>query len=351
MAKKNDGPEQPVTGDEQVAAAPPAKAAGAPAKKGAAKTPSDTPEIRALQIRFNFYKWFLGTFLIGAFTTVTTFILKEYEFKLKTRQAESTYLKPYLDNYMKLFGKNLLGYDRAADMAKFLSCSVVDKDYKQGWNDLFEYCQKRTTELKAKNDSITRDSIENSKKIMILNTQAQKINAATGNPSPKAEAQLRHIQDSLTSLRKEQASLVAEKTGNLNKIDPQLTNQAVTAQGTHVVPNPVPPITAPATDNYVSISDTSKFISKNYAQTFGKVFQIGVNSVSPGKETCNITLYSLENGKFKVFKDDVDLDLLSQTSYYSPDRQYRFDVQVVKMYSYRLRNYATFHVIVSKKAS
>src|SRR5665213_4049681 len=83
---------------------------------------------KTLQAKYNFWKWFLGTFAIGAFTAITTFIIKEYQLKLETRKAESVYLSPYLKSYMELFSNNKLGYDRGSDMAKFLSCTVVDPD-------------------------------------------------------------------------------------------------------------------------------------------------------------------------------------------------------------------------------
>ena len=58
----------------------------------------------------------------------------------------------------------------------------------------------------------------------------------------------------------------------------------------------------------------------------------------------------MENDKPKVFKEDVDLDLHQKATFYSFDRQYRFWIQVTSMYMQSLRNYATFRVIVSKKA-
>jgi hypothetical protein len=43
-------------------------------------------------------------------------------------------------SYLDLIDSNELKYNRCAEMCKFLSLTVIDKEYKAGWDSLYHYC-------------------------------------------------------------------------------------------------------------------------------------------------------------------------------------------------------------------
>jgi hypothetical protein len=101
----------------------PAKAASS--KPASKRVTAESEEVRKMKIRFDFWKWFCGTFIIGAFTAISTQIIKVHQLQLETRKEESAYLQPLLTQYLTLIGSNELKYNRCAEMCKFLSLTML----------------------------------------------------------------------------------------------------------------------------------------------------------------------------------------------------------------------------------
>jgi hypothetical protein len=146
---------------------PPAPLPSSKIKKSEAP---ETYKMQRLKIKYDFFKWFCGTFIIGLFTALSTQIIKSHEETVRTREAETKYLTPLLTQYLTLAGDSNIRYDKCEEMAKFLSLTVIDEDYKTKWVNLYNYCDARVKKYKATKiankqtiDSLNRIKNENLK--------------------------------------------------------------------------------------------------------------------------------------------------------------------------------------------
>ncbi len=105
----------------------------------------------------------------------------------------------------------------------------------------------------------------------------------------------------------------------------------------------------PAADNYVQVEDSTKYISRNYGQTFFGNFDISVNSISKNQETVNVSFYTVSKGIFAKFKDDVDLDLNKEVTVFSPDGKYKYLVTLTRFGKVGLKTTGYFKVVTYQK--
>jgi hypothetical protein len=105
----------------------------------------------------------------------------------------------------------------------------------------------------------------------------------------------------------------------------------------------------PLQEEYTLIEDVTKYISKNYGQTYATNFDISVNSVSPHIQTANVAFYTVNNGIFNKFQDDVDIDLSKDMTVYSPDLNYRYVITLTEFGRVGLKSTAYFRVRSYKK--
>ena len=101
--------------------------------------------------KYDFWKFFLGTFILGAAAAISTYIFKNYELKIASREAESKYLSTYLDKFIS--DKDTLRYDKALIIADFISRTSLDPDLKQSWIDYRNFAKHICDSVHRKVDS------------------------------------------------------------------------------------------------------------------------------------------------------------------------------------------------------
>ncbi len=115
---------------------------------------SEEAIIKIKEYRYDFWKFFLGTFIIGAAGIITTCIYKGYELKISSRQTENEYLNSYITQYNNLYTADSLGkYDKIAEMFEVLSIATTDVEMQKRWDSLRRYFQGK---IQVITDSIGR---------------------------------------------------------------------------------------------------------------------------------------------------------------------------------------------------
>ena len=126
----------------------------------------DSEEFRAkiIAYKWDFWKFFLGTFVLGVAGVACTWVFKRYELKIANRKAESEYLQPYLLQYLTLLDKDTVRkYEKAYNMAEFITYTLTDDELKIGWDRLGKI-------LLLRRDSVTLILAIEIKKQDLLNT-------------------------------------------------------------------------------------------------------------------------------------------------------------------------------------
>ncbi|WP_440132743.1 hypothetical protein [Chitinophaga sancti] len=115
---------------------------------------SEEAIVKIKEYRYDFLKFFLGTFIIGVAGIITTCIYKGYELKIASRQTENQYLNSYITQYNNLYTSDSLGkYDKIAEMFEVLSIATTDADMQMRWDSLRRYFQGK---IQVITDSIGR---------------------------------------------------------------------------------------------------------------------------------------------------------------------------------------------------
>jgi hypothetical protein len=126
---------------------------------------SEEAIVKIKEFRYDFLKFFLGTFIIGAAGIITTSIYKGYELKISSRQTENEYLNSYITQYNNLYTSDSLGkYDKIAEMFEVLSIATTDADMQKRWDSLRRYFQAKiaviTDSIGKYKDSVSVVSIK-----------------------------------------------------------------------------------------------------------------------------------------------------------------------------------------------
>lgn len=126
---------------------------------------SEDAIIKIKEFRYDFLKFFLGTFIIGIATIITTSIYNGYQLKISSRQTENEYLNSYITQYNNLYTSDSLGkYDKIAEMFEVLAIATTDADMQKRWDSLRRYFQAKiqvlTDSVSKYKDSVTVVSIK-----------------------------------------------------------------------------------------------------------------------------------------------------------------------------------------------
>lgn len=200
--------------------------------------------IKRAQFRYDFWKYFLGTFILGATAAITTAIFKDAEVRLANRKEESAYLGPYLATFLGTIDEDPK-LDKALLMAQFVSRTATDKDLKKGWTDLRIFLKRQIDSIKLTADTLNTRRQEQS---MLVNAKMEELRTtldqASRNTTIRQSDQFKR--DTLRLIKQiDSTQLALERTAaqqqqvfiNANKVleNPQVLSGAQTSEANYEV--------------------------------------------------------------------------------------------------------------------
>lgn len=313
------------------------------AEKGGSNSGKKVPtaeelDIKRMKIRYDFWKWFGGSFLIGAFTAISAQIIKSHEATIRNRQVENTYLSPLLQQYMGN-ADNTTKYNKGRDMATFMALTVDDDDYRKKWQRLYKYCDSMYQLINITNMKVTKSQDS----LIKIQNQVKYTLAEHKGKSPN-DPEIQALNKRMQEINKQIQATTQLKVYLGKRIDTPTT----VIKSLPVVKSVPQQTSVIAKEEYSLIDSATKYISKNYGQTW-KNFDISVNSVSPHNETANVSYFMVDKGVYTMFQDNVDLDLKQEAVTFSPDLKYRYNIIITGFGKIGFKSTAYFHVEVYQK--
>lgn len=260
------------------------------------------------QVVYDFLKFFLGTFVLGVAAAATTYIFKNFELKIKQRQAEMTSLGPHIQNYMNLLSTDSNKFDRAFYMTEFLSYTITEDQLKQGFGILRDSCYQR---MKNKTKVYT-DSLRS------LNNYAAV------------------IQNNLFALKLSDSAKIAGLQWQLATIN--VKKNAIVQDAIKTFDAPPVQIAAASEPQYRVISDEDRFTAVGYSSPILNDLAISVDKLA-GEEV-------ILRVKYTGAADIVTAIKIGQTGAVRLNNGYRMLVYLKDIKTHLLKKAAFYHIKV-----
>lgn len=270
---------------------------------------------KLVSYKYDFLKWFLGTFIIGAFGTLSTCIFKDYELKMQQRQQEMISLGPHIANYLSLLNQDNNKFDRAFYMTEFLSQTITEDKLKAGFIILRDSCLNR-----MRNE--TRSYKDTLKQIQKKEDQLKKEITTITADSTKlvSTAKMSDIQWQLSKLSTAKNLVIQEAIKNFD--------------------TPPVPIKTASQDNYSVIFDDERYTASGYMSII--IEDIAVNVDNLTREVANFRI------SLKGFKDENFSLKIGEEKQLELDGKYKIWVYLKNIKG--LRKIAYYHVKIEKKS-
>lgn len=305
---------------------------------------SEEAIVKIKEFRYDFLKFFLGTFIIGIATIITTSIYNGYQLKISSRQTENEYLNSYITQYNNLYTSDSLGkYDKIAEMFEVLSIATTDADMQKRWDSLRRYFQAKiqvlTDSVSRYKDSVTVVSIkvdsfklaqkEVEVKLNTLAKIAENENSAAIQQLQKKQAQL---QDSVTTRQTQLNKFAAIKLGAEKYAMERMIN---------------PPTHLPAPEhNYEIVYDLDRYTTLGTTSEIIEGISVQVTNINEQNNTVTIVIDRNDrNAKTVELKCSASTPLLT----FGDDTfQVRLTLKSIETRTIPGKKVAKYQVIVQK---
>ncbi len=297
--------------------------------------------------RWDFWKFFLGPFILGAASAFCTWVYKDYELKIANRKAESTYLQPYLKQYLDLIEKDSLKFDKACSMAEFISYTVTDEDLKKGWSNLKTTLAKRLDSVRTgrKIAGIKRDSFQSiAKKIAIDLKNPTKTEHEKKTLIARQQSTFLQINqfNALSKQYEKHLTIPPETkpvdTNSSTKIEKPKENDGIVTQYSLLAADTL----MCTTNKYVVFPKSSKML---------RIYVKGINKSSKEIE---VSFYDIENGKSPISINKTDIHtakIIADQPYILEYNNYKYKINLIDFYTYRFKAAVDILVETYKKYS
>lgn len=249
---------------------------------------SEEAIIKIKEYRYDFLKFFLGTFIIGVAGIITTCIYKGYELKISSRQTENEYLNSYITQYNNLYTSDSLGkYDKIAEMFEVLSIATTDADMQKRWDSLRRYFQGKiqviTDSIGRYKDSVSVVSIKVDSFKQVQQDLEVKINTLSKANSDVNAAKIEKLQVQQEQLR----DSVSTRQLQLNRF----ANIKLGAEKYAMERLIHPPTTLPAPEkNYEIVYDLDRYTALGNTSEIIEGIAVKVNSINEQTGAISITV-------------------------------------------------------------
>lgn len=249
---------------------------------------SEEAIVKIKEYRYDFLKFFLGTFIIGVAGIITTCIYKGYELKISSRQTENEYLNSYITQYNNIYTSDSLGkYDKIAEMFEVLSIATTDADMQKRWDSLRRYFQGKiqviTDSIGRYKDSVSVVSIKVDSFKQAQQDLEVKINTLSKAKSDVNAAKIEKLQVQQEQLR----DSVSTRQLQLNRF----ANIKLGAEKYAMERMIHPPTTLPAPEkNYEIVYDLDRYTTLGNTSEIIEGIAVKVNSINEQTGAISITV-------------------------------------------------------------
>jgi len=220
--------------------------------------------------KYDFLKYFLGTFILGAFTAYTTYIYKCYELKMQERKEDMISITPYMTQYLDILKNDGMKFDRAFYMAEFLSYTITESELKNGFSALRDTYALRIKVIKDSTNNIDSTLIKTKKDLVVAQNKQFSTQSPTSIDKKKNDSLIIALEQKLVNTQNTKNEILKEVSKTFDK-----------------PPVPIPIIT-PSDTSYEVISEDDRYTGKGYYSSFIDGIVVSVTDYIESKSKAEI---------------------------------------------------------------